>query len=205
MNESQILLFIITSLLIIITPGQDMMLVMSKGVAQGSRAGLVTALGVSTGLIGHTLFAAFGLGTLLMASDLVFTLIKYIGAAYLIYLGWQLIVSGSKELNLKKGKKAPLLRLFLTGIIANISNPKITIFYFAYLPQFLPSDINEPTYMLLMLGIGFSMMTFMVKGPVGYLAGRFSQWMRPPLLKWMNRTSGTVLICLGIKLAFEKR
>jgi threonine/homoserine/homoserine lactone efflux protein len=207
MNEAQLILFIITSLVLIITPGQDMVLVLSRGVAQGPKAGIATAAGVSVGLIGHTMLAAFGLGALLMTSEAVFRLIKYAGAAYLIYLGFQLVFSKTKALEFKNGNNTPLSRLFLTGALSNISNPKITIFYFAYLPQFISSDILNPTYMLVMLGIGFSLLTFVVKGPVGYLAGRFSTWLRlrPKVLKWINRTSGTVLVGIGIKLAFERR
>lgn len=207
MNETHVLLFIITSLIVIITPGQDMVLVMSRGVTQGAGAGVATAAGVSLGLIGHTLFAAFGLGALLMASDLVFALIKYIGAAYLIYIGFQLIFSGNRELELSSGNRTPLPRLFLTGALSNISNPKITIFYFAYLPQFISSDVMNPTNRLLMLGISFSLLTFLVKAPTGYMAGRFSSWLRsrPSVIKGINRTSGTVLIGLGVKLALERR
>ena len=207
MNETQLILFIITSLVVIITPGQDMVLVLSRGVTQGSKAGVATAAGVSVGLIGHTLLTAFGMGALLMASEMVFSAIKYIGAAYLIYLGIQLLFSKTKQLGFRDGTATPLSRLFLTGAFSNISNPKVTIFYFAYLPQFISSDVANPLPLLLMLGVGFSLLTFLVKGTVGYMSGRFSAWLRsrPAVLKWINKTSGTVLLGLGVKLAFEKR
>lgn len=207
LSEAQWVLFIVSSLVLIVTPGQDMVLVLSRGVGQGPRAGVATAAGVSVGLIGHTLLAAFGLGALLMASDAVFKLIKYIGAAYLIYLGFQLVFSKTGALEFEKGDHSPLSRLFFTGALSNISNPKITIFYFAYLPQFIASNVANPTAMMILLGIGFSLLTFLVKGPVGYLAGHFSAWLRsrPQVLKWIHRTSGAVLIALGVRLAFQRR
>lgn len=207
MNEAQLIFFIVTSLIVILVPGQDMVLIMSRGVAQGSKAGLATAAGVSVGLIGHTLFATLGLGALMMASNTVFSFIKYVGAAYLIFLGLQLIFLRTKRLELNAGVGIPFARLFATGALSNISNPKITIFYFAYLPQFISSDIQDPTYMLLTLGVIFAVLTFIVKGPIGYLAGRFSKWLHSHtmVLTWINRTSGTALVCLGVKLAFEQR
>ena len=207
MTEAQALLFILTSLLVIIAPGQDMILVMSRAIARSSKAGITTAAGVSIGLIGHTLLTAFGLGSLLMASELLFTILKLVGAVYLVYLGIRLIFSQSARLNLKQVRSVKLKKLFLTGALSNISNPKITIFYFAFLPQFVSSDIQNPTYLLLLLGISFSLLTFLVKAPVGYFAGVLSSWLRarPLVLSWIDRISGAVLVVLGMKLAFEKR
>ena len=209
MTQAQILLFIFTSLAIIITPGQDMILVMSRAISQGSKAGIITAAGVSLGLLGHTFLTAFGLGSLLQASELLFTILKLVGAAYLVYLGIRLIFSKSPELDLDNPEKDSLKpsKLFWTGAFSNISNPKITIFYFAYLPQFISSDVQSPGLLLLALGIGFAALTFVVKGPTGYFAGILSTWLRqrPAVLRWIDRTSGAVLIGLGVKLAFEKR
>lgn len=209
MNQSQLILFIITSLAIIATPGQDMILVMSRAISQGSKAGIITAAGVSVGLLGHTVLTAFGLGSILQSSEIIFTILKLIGAAYLFYLGIRLIFSKSSELDLE-AEETLITRpskLFWTGAFSNISNPKITIFYFAYLPQFLSKDVESPWALLFALGVGFAALTFLVKGPVGYFAGILSTWLRqrPAVLRWIDRTSGAVLIGLGAKLAFEKR
>jgi threonine/homoserine/homoserine lactone efflux protein len=206
MSETQLLLFLVTSLLIIITPGQDLVLVLSRGISQGAKAGIATAAGVSLGLIGHTLLATFGLGTLLMASDIVFVTIKFIGASYLVYLGYKLITSKSHLPQIKNKNSISLWKCFSSGAFSNISNPKITIFYFAYLPQFLSSSRHDHTD-LLFLGVSFACLTFLVKGPIGYLSGKLSKWIldNGSFLKWLNRTSGAVLICLGVKLAFEKK
>lgn len=207
MTEAQVLAFVLTSLVVIVTPGQDMILVMSRAISQGAWAGIVTAAGVSFGLLGHTLLTALGLGSLLMASEFLFTILKFVGAGYIIYLGGQLVFSKASKLELQQANPARLRKLFAQGAISNISNPRVTIFYLAFLPQFLSSDVSNPTQVLLTLGVAFSGLTFLVKGPVGFFAGRLSTWLRakPSVLRWLDRLSGTVLIGLGLKLAFEQR
>lgn len=203
----QIVLFIITSLIVIVTPGQDMVLVMSRSVAQGSRAGIATAAGVSTGLLGHTVLAAMGLGAVLQTSELLFTCIKMMGAVYLGYLGAKLLLSKKEEFQLSSGGGASLAKVFFEGAVSNMSNPKIAIFYFAFLPQFVPAGNNRPALMLLVLGVSFSVLTFFVKAPIGFGAGTLSKWLRsrPSVQLWINRFSGCVLVALGIKLALENR
>jgi threonine/homoserine/homoserine lactone efflux protein len=205
-SESEILVFVLTSLVVIITPGQDMILVMSRAISQGSRAGIATAAGVSTGLLGHTLLTALGLGSLLMASEHLFTVLKVVGAAYLAYLGVRLVLTRHSDLGLRETKPAPLGRLFTQGALSNLSNPRVTVFYFAFLPQFLSSDAPNPARLLLLLGAAFSGLTLLVKAPIGYLAGSLSSWLRarPLVLKWLDRASGLVLIGLAARLVLEQ-
>lgn len=207
MSESQILLFIVSSLIVIMIPGQDLVLVMSRGITRGARAGISTAAGVSVGLLGHTLLTAVGLGALLMTSDAVFMLLRYVGAAYLVYLGFRLWTCRNLEFETSAVKPVSLKRNFTEGALSNLSNPKITIFYFAYLPQFLSADAEQPALYLLLLGLGFSFLTFAIKGPIGLFAGYASAWIRSRkgVLRLINRLSGTVLIGLGLKLALEQR
>ena len=207
MIESISFVFVVTSLVLIITPGQDMILVMSRSISQGWRAGVTTAAGVSVGLLGHTLLASLGLGALLRTSEILFVIIKLAGAAYLVYLGIKLLRSSASGLNISDMPATTLKKSFLQGAISNISNPKITIFYFSYLPQFITANTGNPTGQLLMLGATFALLTFMVKGPVGYGAGLLSGWLRSnrTVLGWVNRVSGVVLIGLGVRLALEKR
>ena len=184
-----------------------MVLVLSRGMTQGAKAGMATAGGVSVGLLGHTMLAALGLGALLLSSDLLFTIFKYIGAVYLTYLGFRLILTRVSRLEIAGSSEKPLKRLFVEGALSNISNPKITIFYFAFLPQFLSVDVKDPASYLIGLGIGFALLTFLVKAPIGFFAGIASKWVqnRPLVLKAINRVSGIVLIGLGAKLAFEQK
>jgi len=118
MTESQIILFLATSLFIIITPGQDLVLVLSRGISQGAKAGISTAAGVSVGLIGHTLLATFGLGAVLMASDIVFLSIKFIGATYLVYLGYKLISTKSHLPQIKNENSISLWKCFTSGALS---------------------------------------------------------------------------------------
>jgi threonine/homoserine/homoserine lactone efflux protein len=207
MPEVAWLLFIVASLVLIVTPGQDMLLVMSRSIAQGPAAGVATAAGVSVGLVGHTLLATLGLGAILRTSEWLFLALKLAGAAYLVYLGIQLLRTRQHELDVSAGAPRSLWRLFLDGALSNISNPKIAVFYFAFLPQFVLPEAARPTLSVFVLGLVFAGLTFLGKGPVGLGAGLLSGWLRsrPKALSWLYRTSGAVLVGLGLKLALERR
>jgi threonine/homoserine/homoserine lactone efflux protein len=207
MPEVSWLLFIVASLVLIAKPGQDMILVMSRSIAQGSAAGVATAAGVSVGLVGHTLLATLGLGAILRTSEWLFLALKLVGAAYLVYLGLQLLRSRGYELTVAAGAARSLRRLFVDGALSNVSNPKIAVFYFAFLPQFVLPGAAHPTLSVFVLGLVFAGLTFMVKGPVGLGAGLLSAWLRerPRVLTWVCRGSGAMLVGLGLKLALERR
>lgn len=200
-------LFVVASLVLIVTPGQDMVLVMSRSIAQGAPAGVATAAGVSVGLVGHTVLAALGLGALLRTSEWLFLALKLVGAAYLVFLGVQLLRTRQMELAVSGGAPRSLGRLFADGALSNLSNPKIAVFYFAFLPQFVQPGAAHPTLAIFVLGLLFAALTFLVKGPVGLGAGMLSGWLRarPRVLTGLYRTSGAVLVGLGVKLAFERR
>jgi len=205
--ESITLLFIFTSIIIILTPGQDMILVMSRSITQGKKAGIITAMGTSVGLLCHTVLATLGLGALLMASEFLFTLIKLLGAFYLFYLGYQLLKSKEHNLLITDLPKVSNKKMFLQGAISNISNPKIAIFYFSYLPQFVSPSSGNETLQLFILGLTFSILTFVMKAPIGYISGLLSLWIktRPSVLKYIYKTSGIIFISLGLNLLLEKR
>ena len=207
MPEVSWLLFIVASMVLIVTPGQDMILVMSRSIAQGPAAGVATAAGVSVGLVGHTLLATLGLGAILRTSESLFLALKLVGAAYLIYLGIQLLRTRQHELAVSAGAPRSLTRLFVDGALSNVSNPKIAVFYFAFLPQFVSPGAAHPTLAVFALGLLFAALTFLVKGPVGLGAGLLSGWLRtrPKVLAWIYRSSGAVLVGLGLRLALERR
>jgi len=200
-------LFTAVSLVVIVTPGQDMILVMSRSIAQGGRAGVATAAGVSVGLVGHTILATLGLGAVLRTSEWLFVALKLVGAVYLIYLGVGLLRTQRAEWVVQAASRRAAGRLFVDGVLSNISNPKIAVFYFAFLPQFVQPGAAHPALSVFALGIVFAALTFVVKGPVGYFAGLLSGWLRarPGALVWLFRSSGAVLVGLGLKLAFERR
>jgi len=189
MLEASWLLFIVASLVLIATPGQDMILVMSRSVAQGGRAGVATAAGVSVGLVGHTVLATLGLGAILRTSEWLFLALKLAGAAYLIYLGIGLLRTRSSELTVGLATHRSLRQLFRDGALSNLSNPKIAVFYFAFLPQFVAPTARHPTATVFVLGLAFAALTFVVKAPVGLFAGALSAWLRsrPAVLTWTYR------------------
>lgn len=200
-------LFVVASLLLILTPGQDMMLVMSRSISQGAGAGVASAAGVSLGLVGHTLLATLGLGAILRTSEWLFLALKLVGAAYLIWLGIGLLRSGGGPLGVEAGVRRSLPRLFADGAVSNVLNPKIAIFYFAFLPQFVLPGAPHPTLAIFVLGLCFAALTFVVKAPVGLAAGMLSSWLRarPGVLAGINRCSGLMLVGLGLRLALQRR
>ena len=201
------LLFTVASLALITTPGQDMILVMSRSIAQGVAAGVVTAAGVSVGLLGHTVLATLGLGAILRTSEWLFIALKFVGAAYLLYLGIGLLRTKRGRLAIESGALRPLGKLFIDGALSNISNPKVAIFYFAFLPQFVSPSAQHPTLSVFVLGLSFALLTFLVKAPVGIFSGALSAWLRsrPGVLTWIYRSSGAILVGLGVRLALERR
>jgi threonine/homoserine/homoserine lactone efflux protein len=207
MIDASWLLFVVASLVLIATPGQDMMIVMSRSIAQGPLAGVATAAGVSVGLVGHTALATLGLGALLRTSDALFTALKLVGAAYLLYLGLTMIFAAHDTLAPGAAPKRSALRLFVDGAVSNLSNPKIAIFYFAFLPQFVAPGATHPTLTIFALGLAFAALTFVVKAPIGVSAGALSAWLRarPAVLRWLFRSSGAVLVALSVRLALERR
>jgi threonine/homoserine/homoserine lactone efflux protein len=207
MIEAHWLLFLAASVVVIATPGQDMILVMSKALSHGTRAGVTTAAGVSVGLLGHTLLATIGLGALLRTSEWLFTALKFAGAAYLFYLGVQLLLTRSTELAAATSAAQSHRRLFLIGAASNISNPKIAVFFFAFLPQFVAPGAAHPTLTVFVLGTVFAALTFLIKGPVAVFSGRLSSWFRerPKALLWLYRSSGLVMLGLAVRLALSRR
>jgi threonine/homoserine/homoserine lactone efflux protein len=207
MVDASWLLFVVASLALIALPGQDMILVMSRSIAQGARAGVVTAAGVSVGLLGHTVLATLGLGVILRTSEWLFLALKLVGAAYLVYLGVGMLRTQRSSLALAAETARPLRKVFLDGALSNLSNPKIAVFYFAFLPQFVPPAASHPTLSVFVLGVAFAALTFMVKAPVAVFSGALSVWLRarPGVLAWVYRGSGAILVGLGVRLAFERR
>ena len=207
MIDASWLLFVAASLVLIATPGQDMILVMSRSIAQGAAAGVVTAAGVSVGLVGHSLLAALGLGAILRTSEGLFLALKLAGAVYLVYIGLGLLRAKRHDLAIGSDPPRSLGKLFRDGALSNLSNPKVALFYFAFLPQFVVPDARHPTLTVLALGIAFAILTFLVKAPVGIFAGVLSGWLRsrPSVLAWVYRCSGAILVGLGVRLALERR
>jgi len=143
----------------------------------------------------------------LRTSEWLFVALKLVGAAYLVYLGIGLLRTKAASVPAGSSPARPLRRLFVDGAVSNLSNPKIAIFYFAFLPQFVSPSASYPTLTVFVLGLAFAGLTFLVKAPVGIFAGKLSGWLRsrPSVLTCVFRSSGAILVALGVRLAFERR
>jgi len=160
---------------------------MSRSLSHGTIAGVVTAAGVSSGLLAHTLLATLGVGTLVQTSEFLFTAMKIVGAIYLLYLGISLLRVRHDELLRSHTAQRSFGKLYLNGAISNVANPKIAIFYFAFLPQFVAPNAADPAWSIFVLGASFALLTFAIKGPIACLAGRLSQLVsdNPAYLNWV--------------------
>jgi threonine/homoserine/homoserine lactone efflux protein len=206
--DSTLGLYVVASLALILTPGQDMMYVMSRALAQGRLAGLWSAIGVIIGILVHTALVALGVGALLAASEGLFLALKLFGAAYLVYLGVKLLLTreGSAAMP-ANGQRFSARSLVWQGIFSNVSNPKIVVFFFAFLPQFVDPKSAHPTMDLILLGVLYAAMGLIVKVGVGLAAGSLSERIlrKPRMMVWINRVSGTILVGLGLRLAASPR
>ncbi|NMW20975.1 MAG: LysE family translocator [Chlorobiaceae bacterium] len=198
--------FFSTSLILALSPGPDNLFVMAQSALKGRMAGLFVTLGLATGLIGHTAAVAFGLAALVRASTLAFSILKYIGAAYLLYLAWQAfragIATGSKEdfQALSRGN------LYRRGIIMNLTNPKVSLFFLAFLPQFADPRRGSMTQQFFLLGGIFISATFIVFGLISFVAGGLGDKFSKSAFaqKIVNRTASVVFVGLAVKLAISK-
>ena len=200
--------YILASLALIATPGQDMLYVITRSLAQGRFAGVCSAIGVCIGILVHTALAALGVGAILHASETLFLALKFLGAAYLVYLGIRLLLTRAGT-NLGARARAPLSpgALLRQGIVSNVTNPKIVLFFFAFLPQFVDPASAHPTRDLVFLGVLYALLALPVKVGVGLAAGSLSERVLKSrsTLTWVNRMSGAVLVGLGLRLAAAER
>ena len=197
-------LYVAASLALIATPGQDMLYVIARSVAQGRAAGLCSALGVSLGILVHTALAAFGVAALLQASEALFVALKLGGAAYLVYLGARMLLSKDVDsAGARAAKPLSPLALVGQGMLSNVSNPKLVIFFMAFLPQFIDPASAHPTRELIGLGALYAAMAFPVKGAVAWVAASFARRAGPSsrVLARAQRAGGAILVLLGLRLA----
>lgn len=206
MVEVDWLLFVAASLVLIVTPGQDMILVLSRSIAQGAAAGFATASGVCSGLVVHTAVAALGLGALVRASEPLYLALQLAGAAYLAWLGLQLLRAPQGPLALQGAAPKRPARMFFDGALSNLCNPKIIVFYLAFLPQFVEPGAGHAGLSLLALGLVFALLAWLVKAPLGLGAAALTGWLRlhPRGLTWLFRASGAVLLGLGVQMALQR-
>ena len=207
--------FVMAAILLNLTPGTDSMYIITRSMSQGQTAGFYSVLGITSGVLVHTLLAAFGLSVLLASSPLAFTLVKYIGASYLCYLGFKMLTSKQTPLfasNLPNEEKMastrPLDRwqIYKQGVITNTFNPKVALFFLAFFPQFIDPSYSNSMMSFLVLGLTFASTGFIWCSCLALLASKFSENLRknPTIEVILNRISGVIFIGMGVKLLTEK-
>ena len=195
--------FIISAILLNLTPGNDTMYILGRSISNGRKAGILSAFGISLGCIIHTILASLGLSVIFARSALAFDIVRYLGAAYFIYLGIRSLMTKSKDAQPKNdGASLNSYRIFFQGTLTNVLNPKVALFFLAFLPQFI--DLNNPYGMLPFLLLGF---TFVFTGTIwcvalAIFAARLVERFNKKLVtsKMLNRISGIIYIGLGINL-----
>jgi len=200
--------FLIASFLFIISPGIDTMFILNKSIAQGRQSGIYATLGIATGVLFHTTLAAFGLSLILAQSAMAFSIVKYFGAAYLIYLGLNKLLS-NKSIVIENGRQQPvsLKKIYISAVFTNVLNPKVAIFFLAFFPQFIQPAFIHSAIPFILLGITYAITSFIWFMILTFFAGKFSLKLKsnPGVDTWINKFSALVFVLMGLKIAFTKR
>ncbi|HST94139.1 MAG TPA: LysE family translocator [Microvirga sp.] len=199
--------FLITSLIVVASPGTGVLVTLAAGLSRGTRAAVVAAFGCTLGIVPHMLAAITGLAALLHTSALAFQAVKYAGVAYLLYMAWSTLKEhGALRVEADATPRADR-EVIVSAVLVNLLNPKLSIFFFAFLPQFVGSNEANPLPRMLELSLVFMAMTFAVFVLYGVFAAsvRTHVVSRPRILAWMRRTFAAAFVALGAKLAFAER
>ncbi len=201
-------LFLTVSILINLSPGPDMIYTAARSLSQGIKAGVFSALGIFAGCLAHTTAAVFGLSKIIEESVLLFSIIKYAGAAYLIYLGLRSFLSRKKTK--KEIDALPLLtgqKIFFQGMLTNILNPKVAVFFLSFLPQFINPQSNYLKEQIAFLGLWFDVQGTIILIIVASAVGAFKNMLQKntAIWNWQAKITGLILIGLGVKMFFTKK
>ncbi|MBS1599163.1 MAG: LysE family translocator [Bacteroidetes bacterium] len=208
MSVNSFLLFALASLVLNITPGNDMIYVASRSAGQGIKAGIVSAFGIMAGCMVHIVAAVAGLSAIISKSATAFDIIKYLGAAYLIYLGIKSLLNKKSSFQLaEKIESISYKKIFWQGVITNVLNPKVALFFLAFLPPFIDINAPHPQWQILFLGIWFDCSGTLVNIIVAILFGRMGNWLArsPRYVRMQEKITGLLLIALGIKVALTSK
>ncbi|MGD0586841.1 MAG: LysE family translocator [Oryzomonas sp.] len=206
MTLTTLLYFLGASIALSLAPGPDNIFVVTQGIARGRKAAIVTALGMCSGISVHTTAAAFGISALFYSSLVAFTIIKYAGAAYLLYLAWRTLRERA-AIRLAKADDRPGAALFKRGFIMNVLNPKVAMFFLAFLPQFVTPKASHFALQMLFLGFIFMLQAIVIFCLIGYFSGSIGNLIltRPRIGKYLDFMTAGVFTSLGIRLALAER
>ncbi len=199
--------YLITSLVVVVSPGTGVLYTLATGLSRGSRASIVAAFGCTLGIVPHMAAAIMGLAALLHTSALAFQIFKYLGVAYLLYMAWNTLRErGALRVEKDVGTRSSI-QVTVTAILINVLNPKLSIFFFAFLPQFVSASEPNPLSRMLELSGVFMLLTFIVFVGYGLFAAAIRKHVisRPRVLTWMRRTFAAAFVALGAKLAIADR
>lgn len=208
MNAESLTTFILASTLLSLAPGPDNIFVLTQSALYGRKSGIIITLGLCSGLIVHTTAVALGVAAIFMVSTVAFTALKLIGAAYLLYLAWQALKASAQPLSSVSATAIPgHLALYRRGIVMNLSNPKVAIFFLAFLPQFTDPSTGNMTFQLFLLGIVFILVALVVFSAIACLAGLIAELFKrsEKAQVILNRISALVFAGLAVRLAFASR
>jgi threonine/homoserine/homoserine lactone efflux protein len=195
-DPATLLLFAVTSLALLAVPGPAVLYVVARSICEGRRAGIVSVLGVETGTFAYAVAAALGLTGLVAASEVGFTIVRYLGAAYLVLLGIRTLRDRRAP---REASRAPEHRLFLRGLVVQLLNPKIAVFFLAFLPQFVDAGAGPVAPQILLLGLIFTALAILSDGAYAILAGTLGARLRGG--RRLATVSGTILVGLGVSAA----
>jgi threonine/homoserine/homoserine lactone efflux protein len=207
LSAQQFLSFLGLAVLVTLSPGPDNLMVLSLGASRGRQRGMAFGLGCATGCLSHTALAAVGVSALIAASPVAFTALKILGGLYLIRMGWYALKSrGGTQAKGGAQDTETAAMLFRKGLIANAINPKVVMFFLAFLPQFVEVSRGDAPWQIVQLGVIFSLQGAVLFGALGYFAGSIGQWLNShgSAGKWLDRIAGTIFVGLGLKLIVSR-
>jgi threonine/homoserine/homoserine lactone efflux protein len=202
-----ITLFLAASVALALAPGPDNLFVLTQSALYGRASGLMVTLGLCTGLLVHTTAVAIGVAVLFQTSAVAFNTLKFLGAGYLVYLAWQAFRADASDLSSTAATGRKFSRLYVRGIVMNITNPKVAIFFLAFLPQFADPGRGPMTAQLLLFGALFIVVAFLTFGAISWGGGSLGEWLRKSTRaqRVMNQVAGTVFVALALKLVLTER
>lgn len=202
-DAASLLAFIAAALVVLLIPGPGVLYVLARSLSQGQRAGLVSAAGLSAGAFVHVVAATVGLSALLLASAAAFGVVKLLGAAYLIYLGVRAVMSRQPNVDVETPAPRSLRRLFADGVVVSVLNPKVAVFFLAFLPHFADPLRGSVATQMFVLGVLYCVLALCTDGAYALLAGRLRRWIRGPMASGPlpRYASGVVYVGLGISTA----
>ncbi|MEL1242425.1 LysE family translocator [Flavobacterium flavipallidum] len=202
-------LYVISAIIFVLTPGIDTIFILNKSLTKGKKTGLYSSLGICSGILVHTTFAALGLSIILAKSAIAFSLIKYLGAAYLIYIGVKALLTKQDKFNFKEEQQEneTFWTSYSSGVITNVLNPKVALFFLSFFPQFISKTNTDSALPFFILGLTYAGLGIIWCFILAYFSSLFSNKLKEneKFNFWLNKTSSLIFILMGLKIALDKK